>query len=101
VPVQGATVPRKTSRKADRRAPRLRLSRKRLHRHVLLLTARARDGSGIARVELRIDGHKVRASRKAKLSYRWHQRLGRHRIVVLAYDKYGNRGKYTLRYRVR
>jgi hypothetical protein len=101
VPVQGATAPRRTSRKADRTAPRVRLSRKRLHRHVLLLTARVRDGSGIARVELRIDGHKVRAGRKAKLSYRWHQRRGRHRVVVLAYDKHGNRAKYTLSYRVR
>jgi hypothetical protein len=102
VPQQG-TVQRRTAKtKADRRAPRLRLSRKRLRRHVLLLTARARDTSGIARVEIRIDGHKVRAGHRGRLSYRWHMRHGgRHRVVALAYDKRGNRAKYTLRYRVR
>jgi Gametolysin peptidase M11 len=101
VPIQGVTVPRTTARKADRKAPRLRLSRKRLRHHVLLLTARARDGSGIARVELRIDGHKVRARRKAKLGYRWHPHRGRHRVVVVAYDKYGNRATYRVTLRIR
>jgi hypothetical protein len=100
VPAQNV-VQRKTAVAADRKAPRLRLYRKRLRHHVLLLTARARDGSGIARVELRIDGHRVRARRAARLSYRWHLHGGRHRFVVVAYDKKGNRATYRLSMRVR
>ena len=100
VPAQNV-VQRKEQSAADRKAPRLRLYRKRLHGHVLLLTARARDGSGIARVELRIDGHRVRARRAAKLRYRWHLRGGRHRFTVVAYDKKGNRATYRLSMRVR
>jgi hypothetical protein len=72
-----------------------------VHGHRLLLTARARDGSGIARLELRIDGHRVRAARKGKLSYRWRAHRGRHRVVVVAYDKKGNRATYRLSLRVR
>jgi hypothetical protein len=95
-------VTRKTPKaKADHRAPRLHLARKRLRHHAVLLTARAIDGSGIARVEIRIDGHKVRATRKGKLRYRWHPHGGRHRIVVVAYDKKGNRATYRLSLRVR
>lgn len=86
---------------ADRKAPRLRLSRKRLRHHVLMLTARAHDGSGISRLELRIDGHRVRARRGARLSYRWRLRKGRHRFVVVAYDKPGNRATYRVSLRVR
>ncbi len=100
VPAQNV-VTRKKKTAADRKAPRLRLYRKRLHGHMLLLTARATDGSGIARVELRIDGHRVRARRAAKLSYRWHLRGGRHRFTVVAYDKKGNRATYRLSMRVR
>jgi hypothetical protein len=97
VPVR--TVARRTA--ADRKAPRLRLSRKRLRHRVLLLTARASDGSGIARVELRIDGRRVRARRAAKLSYRWRLHAGRHRFVVVAYDRHHNRGVYRLSLRLR
>jgi hypothetical protein len=86
---------------ADRKAPRLRLGRKRLRHGVLLLTARASDGSGIARVELRIDGRRVSVRRAARLSYRWHLRKGRHRVVVVAYDKHGNRGIFRVSLRVR
>jgi hypothetical protein len=68
---------------------------------VLLLTARARDGSGIARVELRVDGRRVRARRAAKLSYRWHLHQGRHKFVVVAYDRHHNRGVYRLSLRLR
>jgi hypothetical protein len=94
-------VKRKTTPAAvDRTAPRLRLYRKRIHRHTVLLTALAKDGSGVARVELRIDGHRVRARRAGKLSYRWHPRSGRHRFVVVAYDKKGNRATYRLSVRV-
>jgi hypothetical protein len=94
-------VKRKKAAAADRKAPRLRLYRKRLRGHVLLLTARARDGSGIGRVELRIDGRRVRAGRSANLSYRWHLHSGRHRVVVVAYDKKGNRATYRLSLRFR
>jgi hypothetical protein len=87
--------------KADRRAPRLRLSRKRLRGHRMLFTARATDGSGIARLEIRIDGHRVRTTRKGKLRYRWLVRRGRHRVVVVAYDKKGNRATYRLSLRIR
>jgi Bacterial Ig domain/Gametolysin peptidase M11 len=81
---------------ADRKAPRLRLYRKRGRHGLLKLTAKARDASGIARVELRIDGKRVGARRGSRVSYRWHQRRGRHRIVVVAYDKRGNRATYRL-----
>lgn len=101
VDVPARNVVKRKKGATDRKAPRLRLYRKRLHRHVLLLTARAKDGSGIARMELRIDGHRVRARRAAKLSYRWHWRGGRHDIVVVAYDKHGNRATYRLSLRVR
>jgi M6 family metalloprotease-like protein len=100
VPAQNV-VTRKETVAADHRAPRLRLSRKRLRGHLLLLTARAKDGSGIARLELRIDGHRVRARRAGKLSYRWHLRTGRHRFTVVAYDKKGNRATYRLSLRLR
>jgi Gametolysin peptidase M11 len=98
------TVP-KTSKlkkgKADRKRPTVRLARKRLRDGRTLLTARARDSSGIARVQLRVDGRKVRTRRAARLTYRWRARPGRHRLVVVAYDKRGNRGVYELRLRVR
>ena len=96
-----AVVKKRTAGAADRRAPRLRLYRKRLRGKVLLFTARARDGSGIGRVELRIDGRRVRARRSARLRYRWHLRAGRHRFVAVAYDKHGNRATYRLSLRVR
>ena len=66
----------------------------------LRLTAKASDSSGVARVVLRIDGHRVRARRAAKLSYRWRLRPGRHRIGVIAYDKRGNRNTYVLKLRL-
>jgi Gametolysin peptidase M11 len=96
-----AVVKKRKAAAADRKAPRVRLYRKRLRGKVLLLTARARDGSGIGRVELRIDGRRVRARRSARLSYRWHLRAGRHRFLVVAYDKRGNRATYRLSLRVR
>ena len=80
----------------DRTAPRLRLFRHRLHGGRLQLTAKARDKAGIARIELRIDGHRVQVRRASRVSYRWRQRPGRHRIAVVAFDKRGNRGVYQL-----
>jgi Gametolysin peptidase M11 len=85
----------------DRTGPRLRLIRRRLSRDRVRLTAKARDKGGVARMELRIDGRRVRARRASRLSYRWHRRPGRHRIVVVAYDKRGNRSTYRLSLRVR
>jgi hypothetical protein len=84
----------------DRTGPKLRLLRHRLRGGRLLLTAKASDRAGVARVELRIDGHRVRARRAGKLSYRWRLRPGRHRIGVIAYDKRGNRTTYVLKLRV-
>ena len=84
----------------DRTGPRVYLVRHRLRGGRLALTAKARDKAGISRVELRIDGHKVRARRASRLSYRWHMRPGRHRIAVVAYDKHGNRSTYQLKLRV-
>jgi hypothetical protein len=78
----------------------VRLVRHRLRGGRLMLTAKARDQAGVARVELRIDGHKVQARRGSRVSYRWRLRPGRHRIAVVAYDKHGNRTTYQLRLRV-
>jgi hypothetical protein len=92
VTVTGATpVGQRASATArDRRGPRVRLSRKRLRHGRLLIAVRARDSAGVARVELRIDGHRVRARRAGRLSYRWRMRRGRHRLVVRAVDVRGN-----------
>jgi gametolysin peptidase M11 len=100
VPVQN-TVSKKKAVAADRKAPRLRLYRKRLRQRVLRLTAKARDASGIARMELRIDGRRVSARRASRLSYRWRLHRGRHKVVVVAYDKRGNRATFRLSLRVR
>ncbi|MEA2419757.1 MAG: hypothetical protein QOE60_1963, partial [Thermoleophilaceae bacterium] len=99
------TVPKaKTSKlrvgSTDRTGPRLRLLRHRLRGGRMRLTAKASDRAGIARVELRIDGRKVRARRASKLSFTWHLRRGRHRIGVIAYDKRGNRSIYLLSLKV-
>jgi Gametolysin peptidase M11 len=84
----------------DTTPPRVRLYRHRVRGGRLELIVKARDKAGIARVELRIDGRKVRAKRASRLSYRWRLRPGRHRIVVVAYDKRGNRSTYLLKLRV-
>jgi Big-like domain-containing protein len=84
----------------DHAGPRLLLVRRRLRGH-LRLTAKARDRAGIARVELRIDGHLVRARRTGRVSYTWLRRPGRHRIGVVAWDKHGNRTAYQLRLHIR
>ncbi|HEY7599845.1 MAG TPA: Ig-like domain-containing protein, partial [Candidatus Limnocylindrales bacterium] len=86
---------------ADRTPPRLRLYRQRVRGGRLKLTIKARDKAGIARVELRIDGRKVRAKRASRLSYRWRLRPGRHRIVVVAVDKRGNRATERVKLTVR
>ena len=99
------TVPakdvRRAKRPADRTGPRVRLHQRRLRHHRLRLTAKARDASGIKRLELRIDGRRVRARKASRVSFRWRERRGRHRIVVVARDKRGNRSTYQLNLRVR
>ncbi|MEA2363778.1 MAG: hypothetical protein QOD71_2923 [Thermoleophilaceae bacterium] len=100
VSVPAAKVSALKSRSTDRSGPKLRLARRRLPGGRRLLTASARDTAGVARVELRIDGRKVLARRASRLSYSWRPRPGRHRVVVVAYDKRGNRATYQLNLRV-
>jgi hypothetical protein len=100
VTVRAANTSQLKSRSADRTGPRLRLLRRRLRGGRLLLTAKASDRAGVARVELRIDGRRVRARRAGKLSYRWRLRPGLHRIGAIAYDKRGNRSAYVLKLRL-
>jgi len=99
VDIPAGKVSQLKSGSPDRTGPRLRLLRHRLRGGRLLLTAKASDTAGVARVELRIDGHRVRARRAGKVSYRWRLRPGRHRIGVVAYDKRGNRNTYVLKLR--
>jgi hypothetical protein len=100
VTVRAARTSKLKTRSTDRTGPKLRLLRHRLRGGRLLLTAKASDRAGIARVELRIDGRRVRARRAGKLSYRWRLRPGLHRIGAIAYDKRGNRSTYVLKLRV-
>jgi hypothetical protein len=90
----------RTAPAPDRTAPRVRITRKRLRNGRVLLRVRARDGSGIARVALKVDGRQLTARRGARLKFRWRARPGRHRLVAVAYDKRGNRGAFELRLRV-
>jgi Gametolysin peptidase M11/Bacterial Ig domain len=87
-------------RATDRRAPRVRISRKRLRNGRVLLRVRASDRSGISRVALRVDGRQVTARSGARLTFRWRARPGRHRLTAVAYDKRGNRGAFELRLRL-
>jgi hypothetical protein len=101
VTVPAARVSRLRSGSVDRTRPRLSLVRRRVRGGRLLLTARARDGAGVARVELRVDGRRVVARRANRLSYRWRLRPGRHRFVAIAYDRRGNRATERLSLLVR
>jgi hypothetical protein len=83
-------------RSTDHTGPKVWLVRHRLRSRHLRLTAKARDKSGIARVELRIDRRQVRARRIGRVSYTWLRRPGRHRIGVVAWDRHGNRTTYQL-----
>jgi hypothetical protein len=78
-------------RPADRSGPVVRLSQRRVRGGRLVLGARARDEEGVAHLELRIDGRRVRARGAARLVYRWKpRRPGRHRLAVKAIDARGN-----------
>jgi hypothetical protein len=72
----------------DRSGPRLRLRLRRLRGGGVLLNARARDAAGVARVELWLDGRRVRTRRATRLQIRL--RAGRHRVVLKAVDRKGN-----------
>jgi len=85
---------------ADRRAPRLRLVRRRARGRILFL-AHARDASGVASIALWIDGRRMGARRGSRLELRWRGRPGRHRVVLRAVDRSGNRAALPLRLRVR
>jgi hypothetical protein len=100
VTLSAGKVSQLKSRSTDRTGPSLWLVRRRLRGGRLLLTAKASDKAGVARVVLRIDGRTVRARRASKLSYRWGGRPGKHRIGAIAYDKRGNRTTYVLKLRV-
>jgi M6 family metalloprotease-like protein len=87
------TVPGSVTARAARRdhtGPRVRLARHRLRRERLLISARASDVDGVAKVELWIDGRRRSAKRASRLSFRWHMHRGRHRLVVKAADRLGN-----------
>ena len=100
VSVRASKTSKLKSGSTDRTGPKLRLLRHRLRGGRVLFTAKASDRAGVARVELRIDGHRVRARRAGKLSYRWRGRPGWHRVGVIAYDRRGNRSTYLLKLRV-
>ena len=84
----------------DQQGPLLRLKRRRLRGGRRLILARARDSAGVARIELRIDGRRVRIRRAARLRYTCRLHAGRHRLVVRAVDAYGNVSRLRLRLRV-
>jgi hypothetical protein len=86
---------------ADRSGPRIRLRRRRSRDGSLLLLARARDASGVARTALLVDGRRVRSAKGARLRHRWYARPGRHRLTVKAVDAHGNKSSLGLRLRVR
>ena len=84
----------------DRSGPVVRLKRRRLGRGGLVLVARARDVSGVRRLTLLVDGRRVGRANGARLRYRWQGRRGRHRVVVVAVDRVGNRSSYEARVRL-
>ncbi len=86
---------------SDRSGPVIRLRRKRARNGRLLFVARARDASGVARLDLLVDGRRLRGSDGTRLRYRWRKRPGRHRVVVKAVDAEGNRSSLEVRLRVR
>ena len=101
VPATRALAPSTTTSFTDRAGPRVSLRRRRIRGQRLLMRVSARDRAGVARLQLRIDGRRMTARRAARLSYRWRLRHGRHRIVVVAFDRRGNRAVSEYRLRVR
>ena len=79
----------------------IRLRRKRARNGRLLFVVRARDVSGVAGLDLLVDGRRLRGSDGARLRYRWRKRPGRHTVVVKAVDAEGNRSSLEVRLRVR
>jgi hypothetical protein len=102
VPAKGrsASTARRTP-SADRRGPVVRLRRRRAADGALMLTATARDGGGVRRLTLFIDGRRVRRTSGARLRYLWEGEPGSHRLLARAVDVAGNRSSFELRLRVR
>lgn len=94
--------PANTAEAADVRGPRLRLSGHRRRHGVLVFQVRARDGSGVALITLRIDGRLVAARGNSSLLAVWRSRRGNrscrrlHRVVALARDHSGNRARRAI-----
>jgi hypothetical protein len=88
----------------DAAAPRIGLGRRRVSRGLLVLRASASDDSGVARVELWIDGRRRWMRAGPRLRFRWNVRRarpGRHRVVARAVDTSGNVSSAGLRLRTR
>jgi hypothetical protein len=88
---------------ADTEAPELWLRPRRAGRNMRFAVI-ARDKSGVARVELWLDGRRRSVARRPKLTYRWNTRAARagsHRVVARAIDVKGNRASVSMRLRSR
>jgi hypothetical protein len=96
-----ASPPTARAARRDHTGPRLRLAHHRLRRQRLLISARASDVDGVAKVELFIDGHRRSVKRASRLSFRWRMHRGRHRLVVKAVDRLGNASRLERDLRVR
>jgi Gametolysin peptidase M11 len=84
----------------DRKGPVVTLRRKRTRRAGLVLVARARDAGGVKRLTLLVDGRRVVGANGARLRYLWRGSPGRHRLVVVAVDRSGNRSSYGTQVRL-
>jgi hypothetical protein len=87
----------------DRTAPELWLRPRRKGR-TMRFAVLARDESGVARVELWVDGRRRSVARRARLKYSWNMRAaraGNHRVVARAVDVKGNRASVSMRVRAR
>jgi hypothetical protein len=94
VPAAGARPAARKALSGDRRGPVVRVKRKRAAHGGLVLMARARDAAGVKRLTLYVDGRRVIGTNGARLRYRWQGTRGRHRLVVLAVDRVGNRSSH-------
>jgi uncharacterized delta-60 repeat protein len=89
----------------DRGKPRIRIRgvpRRRCLRRRTRVRIRISDLSALSRVHVRLDGRRVRATRKRRFSIRLRPsrlRPGRHRLSVIARDVAGNRGVRRIRFK--
>jgi len=87
----------------DLAPPRVRLTSRRSGQR-LLVTARAADAGGIARLALKIDGRRRKLVRGPRLRYAWSVRgvrRGGHRLAAVAVDRSGNRASRQSVFRLR